>query len=102
MINNRSKLVEVCSVAGTKNSLNETIKSPVVSFTVDMAISLNNGNTQQVMNVLAAHSTHTGITRDDGITTAHLIKDGTNYYAIDFINNVGRLHILNLRLVDNL
>lgn len=102
MINNRSKKVEVCRIDTERNSLNEDIKTPVVAFTVDMAISLNNGQTQNVMNVLAAHSTHTGITRDSGITTQHIIRDGNNNFAIDYITDLPHLHILNLRLVQSL
>ncbi len=102
MINNRTRLVQVCRKQETMNELNERVSVPVVAFTVDMAISLNNGQTQNVMNVLAAHSTHTGITRDDGITMEHLIKDGSNLYAIDYLTDLPRIHILNLRLIEEL
>ena len=102
MINNRSKAVEVISLTETVNELNERIKTKTITATVDMAISLNSGNTQQVMNVLAAHSTHTGITRDEGITMGNQIKDGDDYYAIDYITKNRNLYILNLRLVESL
>ena len=105
MINNRSKLVEVCAKKETMNALNESVGNGYeVLFTTDMTISLSNGSTQQVMNVLAAHSTHTGITRDGRITTAHLIKDGNTFYAIDYVNNDyhHNIQVCNLRLVESL
>lgn len=102
MINNRSKAVDVCRHNITVNEYNERVKEPEYLFTVDMAISLNSGNTQSVMNVLAAQSTHIGITRNEGITTSHIIKDDDNYYAIDFITKNRNLYILNLRLVNEL
>lgn len=103
MINNRSKLVEVCVKQTTTNSLNESKPNGYqVAFTIDMAISLSNGSTNQVMNVLAAHSTHIGITRDNRITTSHIIKDGNTYYAIDYVSTNRNLQVLNLRLVEHL
>lgn len=100
---NRNKLVEVCRNTTTKNSLNEIISTgEVVDFSCDMVISVKTGNTQSVMNVLAAHSTHTGITRNDNITTQHIIKDGNTRYAIDYITPLPRGLMLDLRLVQEL
>lgn len=104
MINNRAKAVQVCRYISTVNEYNEEVKELDTdnSFTVDMAISLNTGNTQSIMNVLAAHSTHTGITRDAGITMKDIIKDGNNYFAIDYMTQNRNLYILNLRQVEQL
>lgn len=97
---NRSKLVKVCRQITVKNSLNEIVKQDeVLDFTCDMVISVKTGNTQSVMNVLAAHSTHTGITSNENITTQHTIKDGNDTYAIDYITKLPRGIMLDLRLV---
>lgn len=100
---NRNKLVEVCRQTTIKNSLNEVVKQDeVVDFTCDMVISVKTGNTQSVMNVLAAHSTHTGITSNTDITTKHIIKDGDTRFAIDYITPLPRGLMLDLRLVQEL
>lgn len=100
---NRNKLVEVCRETTTKNALNEVVKTGFVTdFTCDMVISVKTGNAQVVMNVLAAHSTHTGITHNDKITAQQCIKDGNTIYAIDYITPLPRGLMLDLRLVEQL
>ena len=100
---NRYKLVEICHKTTEKNALNEVVKTGYsTDFTCDMVINVKYGNTQEVMNVLAAHSTHTGITRNDNITTKQIVKDGDEYYTIEYITKLPRGLMLDLRLVEAL
>lgn len=100
---NRMKRCGVYNLPTTLNEYNEKVEQPpVLTTTIEMAISVLTGSTITSNNVKTINSTHLGITDYRGLNENQQIVQGTKTYAIDFINDVGRKVIVYLKQVQTI
>lgn len=77
----------------------ETKTTYITDRSVDVSISLLAGSTYTNSNTIYSSSTHIGLTKDRGITTAaRLLYDG-DMYTITYVSNAGRYSTLFISLV---
>jgi hypothetical protein len=90
----------VYNIPTTLNEYNEVVEQPpVLAATIEMAIGILTGSTITSNNVKTINSTHLGITDYRGLNENQQIVQGTDTYAIDFINDAGRKVLVYLKQV---